>query len=137
MKIPSISSTSDTVFYLQVDATSDKEDANNVWDSNYVMVHHMDSALVDSTGNGNNGTNVGSILVDGENGKARYFDGSDRIELTNVGLSSIGGNNNSTIEVVMKPDDTTPSGSQMFVMHQNSIGRYPVAFFLKAQEKLL
>jgi len=62
VKIPSISSTTDTIFYIYYGKSdaSDGEDAENVWDSNFMMVHHMNgssySDLKDSTSNNNDVT---------------------------------------------------------------------------------
>jgi len=77
VRIPEVSSAEDTVFFIKTDADEDKENAEGVWDSNFVMVQHMGESLIDSTGNGNNGTNYGTTVVDGLNGKARSFDGID------------------------------------------------------------
>ena len=75
VRIPEVSSAEDTVFFIKIDADEDKENAEGVWDSNFVMVQHMGESLIDSTGNGNDGTNYGTTVVDGLNGKARSFDG--------------------------------------------------------------
>ncbi len=80
VKIPSVSDTVDTVFrmyYGDPSVSTDQSDKVNVWDDNFVMVQHMGDSLADSTGNGNDGANYGSTVVDGLNGKARSFDGSD------------------------------------------------------------
>jgi hypothetical protein len=80
VRIPSVSSSADTDYYMYYnnpDETVDGENATGVWDSNFVMVQHMGSSLADSTINGNDGTNYGSTVVDGLNGKARSFDGVD------------------------------------------------------------
>ena len=53
VKLPTASSTSDTEFYCyygKSDAT-DGADGENVWDSNYKVVHHMTPDLYDSTAN--------------------------------------------------------------------------------------
>jgi hypothetical protein len=96
-KAPFISSSIDTAFFLYslpVDNTDFVGDigetpAQNVWDSDFVAVHHMGQdpdgdvtdAIKDSTLNGNDGTPRGSMtsadLIDGLVGKALDFDGSN------------------------------------------------------------
>ena len=91
VKIPTASSTSDTEFYCyygKSDAT-DGADGENVWDSNYAMVHHMGSSLLDSTSNDNDGTNSGSTLGLARDGYFRSFDGSnDYIDLTGLTIAN-------------------------------------------------
>ena len=62
------------------------EVAENVWDSNYIMVQHMadgasTSATYDSTSNDNDGTKTGAaepaVTTSGEIGNAQTFDGSN------------------------------------------------------------
>jgi len=79
VKIPSVSSTVDTTFKMKYGNGNavDLSNKTGVWDSNFVMVLHMGASLLDSTANGNNGTNYGSMVVDGLNGKARSFDGNN------------------------------------------------------------
>ena len=80
IKIPTVSSTSDTdiyMYYGKADAT-DGADPENVWDSNYKMVLHMDSALLDSTANDNDGTNSGTTLGLVRGGYCRRFSGSSQ-----------------------------------------------------------
>lgn len=88
VKIPSISSSTDTAFrmyYGDSSITTDQSDSENVWDSNFITVNHMGSSLEDSTSNGFDGTNYGTTLVDGLNGKGRSFDGvNDYITIGNV-----------------------------------------------------
>jgi hypothetical protein len=81
VKIPSVSSTSDTDFYLYYGnaSASDASSPNDVWDSNYKLVMHMGSSLEDSTSNGNDGTNYGSTLGLASDGYYRSFDGNDYI----------------------------------------------------------
>jgi len=90
VKLPTASSTSDTEFYCyygKADAT-DGADPTNVWDSNYKMVLHMDSALEDSTANDNDGTNSGTALGIARDGYYRSFDGSnDQITFSGLNLN--------------------------------------------------
>jgi len=61
VKISFVNSTSDTVFYMYYGNTmaSSVEDAENVWDSNFVMVQHLvditNSTVLDSTSYNNDG----------------------------------------------------------------------------------
>lgn len=90
VRIPSVSSSADTDYYCYYGYASatDGENATGVWDSNFVMVQHMGNSLVDSTINGNDGTNYGSTVVDGLNGKARSFDGvNDYFDVNNMSFN--------------------------------------------------
>src|SRR5205823_4097856 len=67
VKIPSVSSSSDTVFYLMYgDSTinTDQSDPPNTWDSNFKSVWHLGNgstlSLNDSTSNGSSLANVGA-----------------------------------------------------------------------------
>jgi len=87
VKIPSVANTSDTVFFMYYGnaGASSSEDATNVWDSNFTMVHHMDNYntthIADSTSNDYDGTKKGTNEpIEISNGKidsAQNFDGSD------------------------------------------------------------
>ncbi|MEM3374817.1 MAG: DUF2341 domain-containing protein [Candidatus Woesearchaeota archaeon] len=76
-----ISNTKDTVLYIYYgnSAALNQEDKFNVWDNNYMAVHHFEetgSIATDSTSNNRNGVVVGNInLVNGKVGKAYNFDG--------------------------------------------------------------
>ena len=78
VRIPSVSSSTNTTFKMVYGSglATDLSNKTGVWDNNFVMVQHMGDSLVDSTGNGNDGTNVGTTVVDGLNGKSRSFNGS-------------------------------------------------------------
>ncbi len=58
-------------------AQSAYHSASDVWDSNYLMVQHMNNEYFnDSTVNNNDGTNDGTSYVVGQMGEARSFNGS-------------------------------------------------------------
>ena len=126
VKIPSISSTVDTEFILEVgilyDNTTYVSDsggiaAQSVWDSNFVLVYHMNQApggsdsIIDSTVNGNDGTpyNMSSgDLVDSEFGKAIRFSGIDEFMTLGANASLVFGVGDFTLEAKYKvtgPDD--------------------------------
>ena len=97
VKIPSISSTSDTLFYIYYEYSgegSDQADPENVWDANFMMVQHMidttTSTITDSTSNSNDGTkesaNHPAVTTNGKIGDAQDFDGSQ--DYINCGTDS-------------------------------------------------
>ena len=71
VKIPSLSSSADTVFYIYYgDETLSETDAVATWDDNFELVLHMQedaqatsAAMDDSTTNGNDGTVTGNCLL--------------------------------------------------------------------------
>jgi len=88
VKIPVLSSTSDTLFYMYYeyeDEDTDQADPENVWDANFMMVQHMtdvtDQTTADSTSNDNDGTKEDSDsplgTTDGKIGDAQVFSGAD------------------------------------------------------------
>ena len=124
-KIPTLSSGTDSDLYLYYDnlhpdnstyvGTVGETPAQNVWDSNFVGVWHMNQdptgdvaeCIKDSTSNNNDGTPGGGMtsgdLVDGKVGKALDFDGSD--DLINVGSDSeLDDINQITCEAIIKVD---------------------------------
>ncbi|MHA2332967.1 MAG: DUF2341 domain-containing protein, partial [Candidatus Hodarchaeales archaeon] len=86
VKVPSISATSDTniTIYYGNSAVNSQENPTGVWDSNYVMIQHLNEdpteIIYDSTANNHDGTTSGSMesnnLVDGKIGKAIDFESS-------------------------------------------------------------
>jgi flagellin-like protein len=122
VKVPSISDTADTDLYLYYDA--DHEDnlvyvgdsasttAENVWDSNFKLVTHMNdnpdaSSIRDSTSNGNDGTKASAdnpIQTDGISGNAQDF--SD--DTINCGAdSTLNIVDTLTIEAWINPDSVS------------------------------
>ncbi len=94
VRIPAISSSVDTVFYIiygDPDVTTSRENITGVWDANFLMVQHMrdatTSTILDSTSNNNDGTKKDAnepIEAAGPIGQAQDFDGSD--DLIDVGM---------------------------------------------------
>ncbi|MCD6149082.1 DUF2341 domain-containing protein [bacterium] len=147
-----ISSSSDTYFYLYYDASvadnttyvGDPGDsvAANVWDDNFKAVYHLsqnptggNGCIKDSTSNNNDGTPHGSMtsddLVDGGVGKALDFDGSDDyVDCGSDGSLDITGP--LTIESVVKLSSTGGSqaffeGRLQYTLWVNSSGRVRLA----------
>ncbi|MBL0716803.1 MAG: hypothetical protein JJV89_02030 [Desulfosarcina sp.] len=135
IKLPSVSSSTDTDFYLYYDSShadnttyiGDADGgtvAQNVWDSNFGLVHHMNqdpsggsAAIKDSTSNNNDSTSVGTMLtgdlVSSKFGKGIDFDSSDDV-LTNS-TPHPGGDTEITFEMLMKPA-SFPSGTDREVL---------------------
>jgi len=100
VKIPSVSSSSGTTFYIYYGnaSASDGEDATNVWDSNFKIRYSMKdlttTSVKDSTVNNNDGTKKGvgePTEIDGKIEKAQEFDGNDDyIGAENTGVFSGG-----------------------------------------------
>ena len=100
VKVPNVSSTVDTdiyIYYGNAAQGTDKADPENVWDSSFKMVQHLqedptdpDPAFKDSTSNDNDGSNWGSMdssdQVIGQVDGSIDFDGiDDRINIGNLG----------------------------------------------------
>ena len=84
VNVSALSSNSDIVFYMYYgnSSCSSQENAENVWDSNFKMVHHLEETSgnhYDSTGYGNDGSPVNGVLQDviGMINGGDEFDGSD------------------------------------------------------------
>ena len=84
VKVPTLSSTEDTILYLYFgnSAAGNQEDAPGTWDGHYVMVHHLAEATgahYDSTAYHNDGTTVNVTDQDatGQVDGADEFDGAD------------------------------------------------------------
>jgi hypothetical protein len=111
VKIPYLSSTVDTSFYLYYGnpLCTSQQDPTGVWDSNFVMVQHFketSGTQYDSTSYHNNG--VPSGVIQGVSGK---IDGADRFDGVNDYLecANIASLNPTriTLEAWIKPDNIT------------------------------
>ncbi len=124
IKVPEISSTSDTTLYLYYDKTKSDNSlfigdtssfpAQQVWDDNFIAVYHMSqdpsaggACILDSTSNENHGTPEGILssnnLTDGNIGKAIYLNGSDNL----IDIGDIFSPTNETLEVIFSTTTTS------------------------------
>src|SRR5579884_804092 len=97
VQVPTVSHSTNTVFYLQYgnpNITTDQSNKTGTWDSNYMGVWHMDdnaanTIVADSTSVGNTGTsaaNTNSKSVTGVIANGLTFNGSsDKIDTNNSG----------------------------------------------------
>jgi len=87
VRVPSLSSTSDTILYMYYGnpSASNQENPTGVWDAHYVMVQHLEEAsgtLHDSTSHDNDGTNTGAVFTSsGRRDGAYAFNGNDHISV--------------------------------------------------------
>ncbi len=108
VKLPSVSSGSDTVLYLYYanPSASDAQDPTNVWDSNFMLVQHLEETsgtVTDSTSHGNNGAYHGATQdVEGKIDGADEFDGVDDYVAINHSQSLNFGTGPFTISVWVK-----------------------------------
>jgi hypothetical protein len=88
VKVPSLSSTTDTVIYMYYGnpSAASQQDADNAWEGNFKAVWHHDHDFLDSTANNNDGTNSGSVNTAAKIGRAQDYDGSD--DYVDVGSGS-------------------------------------------------
>lgn len=128
VKIPSLSSTSNTEIYLYYgnSGASNQQNATAVWDSNYRMVQHLEETtgtIYDSTSNNNDGTASNGVNQNatGKIDGANSFDGVD--DLVDYGSdNSLKMTDALTIELwVKRPDNTT---FERFLSHSSGVNSY-------------
>lgn len=103
-RISSLSNSANTVVYLYYGNSAGTEtNTTNTWNVNYQGVYHCKNgeATVDSTSNGNNGSDTDTTNVTGQIGDARGYNGSS----SKIAISSIAGIRSSalTIEAWIRP----------------------------------
>ena len=122
VNVSRVESGSDSVIlmYYNNSGASDGQDVTGTWDSNYVMVQHMNdsttSTITDSTSYNNDGTKTTSnnpVEISSKIAKGQDFDGSDSIDCG--GDASVNFTGSFTAEVWFKLDTIT--------QHQGIVGR--------------
>jgi hypothetical protein len=90
IRVPSLSSSADTLIYMYYgnpDQTTDQQNAAGVWDANYVGVWHLHDDFADSGGS-NTGTNSGSTDAAGQIADGQSFDGNNDYVYTSNSFNS-------------------------------------------------
>jgi PKD repeat protein len=111
VRVPRIEASSSDDFvwmYYGNPTAADAQDAAAVW-AGYAGVWHLDSALVDSTGNGNDGVDSGTTAAAGEIGGARHFDGASSIDAGADASLAVAGD--LTLEAWIAIDDPEQTGA--------------------------
>lgn len=122
VQLPTVSHTSDTVFYMfygNASVAADQSNKNGVWDSNYAGVWHLANGSTlsaqDSTSNGNNGTIAGATATTGQvDGGAKFNGTSQYIDAGNGSSLQITGNA-VTVEAWFYTSELYPSQSEKMV----------------------
>jgi hypothetical protein len=78
VRVPSLSSSTDTVIYLYFGnaGTPNQENPTGVWDSNYVMVQHLEETTLDHNDSTSNG-NDSNVVVVTDQAATGNIDGAD------------------------------------------------------------
>jgi hypothetical protein len=134
VRIPSLSSSTDTVIYLYYAhaGASNQENPTGVWDANYVMVQHLEETSGthnDSTSNSNN-SNVEVVTDQAATGSidgADEFDGTDDYVRVPDAASLQFGEGSFTAEVWINPRSVPDSGGARIVNNRGTGagGSYP------------
>jgi hypothetical protein len=108
VNVPTISASADTkiyIYYGDNSITAPTQNPGSVWDSQFKGVWHLNPSLIDSTNNGNNGTNSGTGDVGGKIVRGRSFNGTSNYVSTPS--SQLKTANAFTIGLWFKADDTS------------------------------
>lgn len=125
VKIPSLSSSADTVIYMyygNASATS-QQDGIGTWDANFKGVWHLNNAFLDATSNNANGTNTGSTNVTGKISNGRGFvrsDGADFIQITGL----MGSPTSFTLSAWATLTTPDTNAAEIISLGDNSVLRY-------------
>ena len=116
VNISSISSTTNTTFYIYYDNSNSTDggeyNPENTWDSNYILVNHM-TDLLDSTSYDNDGVNNGTDNITGKLGLARNFVASNSDHVTFDPSPTLNASGwNVTIEAWVKSTNWTTNTSK-------------------------
>ncbi|MDD1663283.1 MAG: DUF2341 domain-containing protein, partial [Methanomicrobiales archaeon] len=81
--VPTLSSSSETVLYMYYgnSTATSQENAAGVWDDDFMGVWHHDTDFLDSSGNGNTGSNTGSVDAVGQVAHGRNYVSNDYVEM--------------------------------------------------------
>jgi hypothetical protein len=104
VRVPTLRAGADTALYVYYGdgRDHDRSDHSAVWNSGYLGVYHMGSAI-DATGNANDGAAVGTAVATGRIGDALSFNGADgHVDLSQSAFDDLfaGG---ATVEAWIRP----------------------------------
>ena len=126
VKVPILSSSVDTEFYMHYTNSARKRTNNpkDAWDSNFVGVWHLgdsESGVLDSTGNNDmTKTSNAPVEVDGKINKAQQFDRTNRTYAECSTPDALAITDDLTMQAWIYPFETTGTNTQ-FIMARNTI----------------
>ncbi len=128
VKIPSLSSSANTVIYMYYGnaAATSQQNVTGTWNTNFKGVYHLNNAFTDATSNANNGTNTGTTNVTGKISNGRGYvraDGSDYITINGF----LGSPTSFTLSAWATLTTADPNGSEIISMGDNALLRYDEA----------
>ncbi|MFX1379877.1 MAG: DUF2341 domain-containing protein [Promethearchaeota archaeon] len=93
VQIPYLYSTVNTTIamYYGNSTMAARENPEGVWDSYYEGVYHLDDDFLDSTSRNRDGTNTGSVDIEGKIGDGQDFEHDDGSDNINIGTWSVSG----------------------------------------------
>ena len=124
VKVPLLSSTSNTVLYLYYGNASatNQQNVAGTWDSNFKGVWHMNNSLTDSTSNGNNGSNTLTINAAGKISNGRAFVRSNGVAFITIsGL--MGSSPNLTLSAWINMNSLDSSGAEFISLGDHVVVR--------------
>ena len=137
VKVPSLSSTADTVIYMYYgnSAASSQQDATNVWDTNYKGVWHLPNGSslsgAESTSNPNAATASGATAAAGEIDGGANLDGNDLVSIADDASleSHIGASGKMTISLWVKQPTRAATDQVLVSKYETSAGAYREYWF--------
>ena len=125
VNVTNLSSTDDTLLYMYYGnlSCSSQENVVGVWDSSFVMVHHLaettgthyDSTIYDNDGSPSGGVNQNIVGV---------IDGADDFDGTNdhISVNDLDQHGDFTLEIWMNPDTLSGSQDRSVIMKNQDYG---------------
>ncbi|MFX1455875.1 MAG: DUF2341 domain-containing protein, partial [Promethearchaeota archaeon] len=93
VQVPYLYATKNTTIamYYGNSTMTSRENPEGVWDSGYAAVYHLDDDFLDSTAYNRDGTNAGSVDIEGKIGDGQDFERDDTTDHIDIGTWSVVG----------------------------------------------
>ena len=124
VKVPTISSTSNTILYMYYGnpSAANQQNVINVWSNGYAAVYHLNgSSFIDSTSNVHHGTNYGSSDTTGKIAGARDFNPADGVDYISIGNWNVPGSQ-LTLQAWINPDNFNQDDPRVVSKAQGTVG---------------
>ncbi len=93
VRIPRLSTSLNTILRMHYgnSTMSSRESPEDVWDSDYESVYHLNDDFLDATSHNRDGSNAGSVDAKGKMGDGQDFEHDDGSDNINIGTWSVSG----------------------------------------------